>query len=142
MSGKPGQLQLQDATDYARLQRRYRNLSTRAERELPPIAVRPGGRDGEVAKSDAQNLCERLQKREAAVPALAKEPPVPLTNSRAERDLQMGKVEQKVSGCFRTQRYAKAYCRISSCLQSMAYRGINPLVVIQMASSGQIYAGK
>jgi transposase len=52
----------------------------------------------------------------------------------------MSKVKQKVSGCFRTLRYAAAYCRISSYLQTMANRGYNPLVAIQMALSGQIYA--
>ena len=97
--------------------------------------MRPGGRGGKVAKSDAHNLCERLRKHEAAVLLFAKEPLVPFTNNRAERDLRMGKVKQKVSGCFRTERYAKAYCRISSYLQSMAYQGINPLVAIQMALS-------
>jgi len=128
---------------YARLQRRYRNLLTRAEREMPPIPRRQGApRGGKVAKSDAHNLCERLRKHEAAVLLFAKEPLVAFTNNRAERDLRMGKVKQKVSGCFRTERYAKAYCRISSYLQSMAYQGINPLVAIQMALGGQLYAEK
>jgi len=52
----------------------------------------------------------------------------------------MGTVKRTVSGCFRTERYVKAYCRISSYLQSMAYQGVNPLVAIQMALSGQLYA--
>lgn len=47
-----------------------------------------------------------------------------LTGDRAERDLRMAKVKQKVSGCFRTEQYAKAYCRISSYLQTMASQGI------------------
>jgi transposase len=70
----------------------------------------------------------------------AKLPHVPFTNNRAERDLRMSKVKQKASGCFRTFHYAQAYCRISSYLQSMAYRGYNPFVAIQMALSGQLYA--
>jgi transposase len=52
----------------------------------------------------------------------------------------MSKVKQKISGCFSTHQYAEAYCRISSCLQTLAYRGYNPLIAIQMALSGQIYA--
>jgi transposase len=52
----------------------------------------------------------------------------------------MGKVKQKVSGCFRQVRYAEAYCRISSYLQSMAYQGVNPLLAIQLALSGELYA--
>ena len=62
---------------------------------------------------------------------------VAFTNNRAERDLRMSKVKQKVSGCFRTRKYAQAYCRISSYLQSMAYQGYNPLVVIQIALAGR-----
>ena len=51
--------------------------------------------------------------------------------------LRMSKVKQKVSGCFRTRRYAEAYCRISSYLQSMANQGYNPLVAIQIALAGR-----
>ena len=36
--------------------------------------------------------------------------------------------------------YADAYCRISSYLQTMANRGYYPLVAIQLALSGQLYA--
>ena len=48
----------------------------------------------------------------------------------------MAKVKQKVSGCFRVELYAKAYCRISSYLQTMANKGVNPLIAIQMALAG------
>ena len=64
-------------------------------------------------------------------------PDVAFTNNRAERDLRMSKVKQKVSGCFRTRKYAEAYCRISSYLQSMANQGYNPLVAIQIALAGR-----
>ena len=43
----------------------------------------------------------------------------------------------KVSGCFRVEKYAHAYCRISSYLQTMANKGINPLIAIQMALAGK-----
>ena len=69
----------------------------------------------------------------------AKESHVSFTNNRAERDLRMSKVKQKVSGCFRTITFAEAYCRISSYLQTMATKGYNPLVAIQLALSGQLY---
>ena len=66
----------------------------------------------------------------------ARDPDVPFTNNRAERDIRMAKVKQKVSGCFRTPRYAAAYCRISSYLQSMAQRDYNPLTAIEIALNG------
>jgi transposase len=127
-------------TEYKNLRKRYRNLLTRGEKELPPIPPRQNGKRGRVAKSDAHNLWERLKRHEEAVLLFARLPHVPFTNNRAERDLRMSKVKQKVSGCFRTRHYAEAYCRISSYLQTMANRGYNPLVAIQMAISGQIYA--
>ena len=67
---------------------------------------------------------------------------VAFTNNRAERDLRMSKVKQKVSGCFRNREYAQAYCRISSYLQTMANHGYNPLVAIQMALSGKLDADR
>ncbi len=126
--------------EYKRLQKHYRNLLTRGEKELPPVPVRQKGKRGRVAKSDAQNLWERLKKHEEAVLLFAKKAHVSFTNNRAERDLRMSKVKQKVSGCFRKEQYAKAYCRISSYLQTMGNKGYNPLVAIQLALSGQLYA--
>ncbi|MCO5761900.1 MAG: IS66 family transposase [Chromatiaceae bacterium] len=126
--------------EYKRLRKHYRHLLTRGAKELPPIPPRQDGKPGRVAKSDAHNLWERLKRYQDAVLLFAKSPDVAFTNNRAERDLRMSKVKQKVSGCFRARQYAEAYCRISSYLQTMAYRGYNPLVAIQMALSGELYA--
>ena len=126
--------------EYKNLQKRYRTILTQGEKELPPIPSRQNGKRGRIAKSDAHNLWERLKQYEAAVLLFAKRSPVSFTNNRAERDLRMSKVKQKVSGCFRTSQYAEAYCRISSYLQTMANQGYNPLVAIQLAFSGQLYA--
>lgn len=126
--------------EYANLQKRYRNILTRGDKELAPIPPRHNGKRGRIAKSDAHNLWERLKEHERAVLLFAKHSYVAFTNNRAERDLRMSKVKQKVSGCFRKQQYAEAYCRISSYLQTMANRGCNPLVAIQLALSGQLYA--
>ncbi|MCP4745440.1 MAG: transposase [Desulfobacteraceae bacterium] len=122
--------------EYANLQKRYRNIITRGGKELPECPPKPKGKRGKMAKSDAHNLWERLEKYETAVLLFAKNPNVPFTNNRAERDLRMAKVKQKVSGCFRKEQYARAYCRISSYLQTMSNQGVNPLVAIQMALAG------
>jgi transposase len=122
---------------YANLQKRYRNIITRGESELPAIPAKPNGKRGKIAKSDAHNLWERLRDYESSVLLFAKKSEVSFTNNRAERDLRMSKVKQKVSGCFRAETYAKAYCRISSYLQTMASKGYNPLIAIQMALAGK-----
>ena len=127
---------------YANLQKRYRNILTRGEKQLPPIPPKPSGKRGKIAKSDAHNLWERLKKHETAVLLFAKQSEVAFTNNRAEQDLRMAKVKQKVSGCFRNPDYAEAYCRISSYLQTMANKGYNPLLAIQMALAGEWLEGK
>ena len=124
--------------EYLNLQKRYRSTLTRGEKELPEIPPKPNGQRGKMAKSDAHNLWERLKENEKAVLLFAKDGDVPFTNNRAERDLRMAKVKQKVSGCFRNVDYAYAYCRISSYLQTMANKGHNPLIAIQMALSKDV----
>jgi hypothetical protein len=124
--------------ELVRLQRRYRNILTRGEKELPQIPPKPSGKRGKLAKSDAHNLLERMREHEASVLMFANNSHVSFTNNRAERDLRMSKVKQKVSGCFRAIEYAQAYCRISSYLQTMANQGYNPLVAIQMAFAGEV----
>jgi transposase len=91
-----------------------------------------------MAKSDAHNLLARLIKYETAVLLLAKRSEVPFMNNRADGNLRMAKVKQKVSGCFRTELYAKAYCRISSYIQTMTAKGYNPLIAIKIALDGDI----
>jgi hypothetical protein len=127
-----------DEKEYLRLQKCYRKILEQGALEMPAIPDKPVGKRGRIAKSDAHNLLERLQKYEAPVLLFAKDPLVPFTNNRGERDLRMSKVKQKVSGCFRSVEYAHAYCRITSYLQTMAYKGINPMIAIQMALAGEI----
>ena len=124
---------------YARLQRCYRNTLTRGKKEMPAIIKPRGKKRGRIAKSDAHNLWERLKKYESAVLRFALDPNVTFTNNRSERDFRMAKVKQKVSGCFRTEIYAKAYCRISSYLQTMERKGYSAGIAIQMALTGELY---
>lgn len=122
--------------EYTRLQKRYRAILARGDAQLPEIPERSEATRGRIAKSDAHNLLERFKLHEDAILLFAKESVVPFTNNRAERDLRMDKVKQKVSGCFRSIEAANAYCRISSYLATMANRGVNPLIAIQMAING------
>lgn len=122
--------------EYLKLQRIYSDTLVAGEKEMPEIPRKTDKQRGRIAKSDAHNLWERLNKFALSVLLFAKLPHVPFTNNRAEQDLRMAKVKQKVSGCFRTLEYAQAYCRISSYLQTMKNRGINPLIAINMALSG------
>jgi len=123
---------------YADLLKQFNEIIDFGEEELPPVPQKPSGKRGKIAKSDAHNLLERMSVHKEAVLLFAKNSHVSFTNNRAERDLRMSKVKQKVSGCFRTLQYAQAYCRISSYLQTMSNKGYNPLIAIQMALAGKI----
>ena len=118
------------------VRKRYRTILTQGGKELPEPPPRTGRR-GRIARSDAENLLEALKKYETEVLRFVRNPDVPFTNNRAERDIRMAKVKQKVSGCFRTTKHADAYCRISSYLQSMARQGYNPLTAVQIALKGE-----
>lgn len=121
----------------SKLVRLYEKILVDGRNELPLIPNKTNGKRGKIAKSDAHNLWDRLDKHQNAVLLFANNPHVAFTNNRAERDLRMTKVKQKISGCFRTEKYAKAYCRISSYLQTMSNKGVNPLVAVSWALSGR-----
>ena len=119
------------------VRKRYRTILTQGARELPDIPPRPKGKRGRIAKSDAHNLHERLAKHEESVLRFMGDPHTSFTNNTGEQKIRMAKVKIKVSGCFRTQLHAEAWCRISSYLSSMATLGYNPLVAIQIALAGK-----
>ena len=61
---------------------------------------------------------------------------VPFDNNLAERDLRMMKVQQKVSGCFRTPAGAEAFCRIRSDISTMKKQGHHALAVLKSVFLG------
>ena len=77
-----------------------------------------------------------MKKLEEAILRFIRDPNVSCTNNTGEQKIRMSKVKMKVSGCVRTERFARAWCRISSYLDSMAALGYNPLVAIQIALTG------
>ena len=123
--------------EYRKVRTRYRTILTQGAKELPEIPKRQNKKRGRIAKSDAHNLHERLQKHETAVLRFAIDPYTSFTNNVGERGLRMSKVKIKVSGCFRTVAYAKRYCTISSYLQTAASLGYNAHTALDMALSGR-----
>ena len=123
--------------EYKRLQSRYRNALTRGLKEMPAFAEKNGSR-GRTKKTDAQNLWERLWKYEDSVLMFARVREIDFTNNRAERDLRVSKVKQKVSGGFRTHEMAVAFYRISSYVKSMRYKGYSSMEAIMLALKGKI----
>jgi transposase len=89
----------------------------------PPPASSAGSRKGRHKQSKAKNLLDALMARAEQVLALLDDLRIPYTNNQAERDLRWAKVQQKVSGTFRSATGVTAFCRIRSYLSTMQKQG-------------------
>lgn len=100
----------------------YRKVIALGKKQCP-LTVASIGHKGKIAQTKERNLLDRLEKYENETLLFMKKANVPFTNNAAERDIRMAKVQQKISGCFRSMNGAKYFCRIRSYLLTSNKRG-------------------
>ncbi len=97
----------------------------------PPAEEGTKKKRGRKKKSDALNLLDRLNRYEKATLAFMYDFAVPFDNNLGERDLRMMKVQQNISGTFRSFEGTLSFCKISSYISTIKKRGKNVISAIQ-----------
>jgi transposase len=109
----------------------YDRLLAQGQAANPPLP--PSGKRGRPKHSPAQNLLERFRTYKEAILAFWRDKTVPFDNNLAERDLRMMKLQQKISGCFRTSTGADTFCLIRSYLSTARKQGVSVLDALSAA---------
>ena len=116
-------------------QTRFLELLAEGDEAHPRVHGPPGQR-GRVKQSTARNLLSRLRKHQYAVWAFLEDLRVAFDNNQAERDLRMVKVQQKVSGCFRSFAGAQAFARIRGYLSTLRKQNLPLLAALEATLLG------
>lgn len=118
--------------------KRYRALLARANRECPAPEREGPVKRGRIKKNKARNLLERLRDYETEVLRFMTDSRVPFTNNLSERDIRMTKVQQKISGCFRSIEGARIFCRVRSYLSTCRKHGVEPAEALRLLFAGKL----
>jgi transposase len=133
-------LELEQLMDF---ESRYSSVIALGYRENPFFEVweelkgkRGNGKRGRPKKTKARNLLERLDKRRTETLNFMYDFRIPFGNNQAERDIRMTKVQQKISGGFRSLQGAKIFCRIRGYISTVKKNSVPVLGAIRDALLG------
>ncbi len=128
-----------DALESMKYKLEYREQLAKAQKECPPPdeSTRKNKR-GRLKRSKARNLLERLMNYETETLRFMDTKIVPFTNNRGENDLRMTKVQQKISGCFRSFNGAQIFCRIRGYISTCKKNGMRASEALELLFKGQL----
>jgi transposase len=113
----------------ATFEERYEQVIALGHEQNPPPTKRTGKR-GPIGRSKTANLHRRLDEHREEVLRFAHDFRVPFDNNQAERDLRMVKLQQKISGSWRTIAGAEGFLALRSYLGTAAKHGRDTLDVL------------
>jgi transposase len=119
----------------ARLKARYARLLADGHAANPP--PRRSRRGRRPRRSPAARLLARLDTHREQVLRFLDDLRVPFANNQAERDLRMVKLQQKISGCWRTLAGAEAFLTVRSYVSTARKHGVEVLGVLRHLFQGQ-----
>jgi transposase len=94
------------------------------------------GQRGRLAQSPARNFLERFLLQQDQALAFLDDLTIPFDNNQAERDVRGLKIQQKVSGCFRSEGGAAAYATIRGYLATLHKQGQALLAALTTVFAG------
>ena len=106
----------------------------------PPAPEPPPGapkRRSRKKQSKPRNLLLRLSERSESVLAFMNDSRVPLDNNQAERDLRMMKVQQNISGTFRSRHGAETFCRTRAYISTIRKNGLRVIDALISVFAGR-----
>jgi transposase len=124
----------------AHYEEQYRRIIKIGEKQMPLMLLDPQVKKkrGREKKTKERNLLERLRDFEADTLRFMRDSEVPFSNNAGENDLRMTKVQQKISGCFRSIEGAKIFCRVRSYLLTAQKHGITATDALKILFSGKL----
>ena len=134
VSDAEGMLSQEQQVSYIK---QYRAILKEGEKESPP-PLRVEGKRGRLKKTKSRNLLERLQNYEDDVLRFMIDQDIPFTNNQGENDLRMAKVQQKISGCFRSEYGAEMFFGLRSYLSSCKKQGVSASTALGLLLNGML----
>ncbi|MGO8818833.1 MAG: IS66 family transposase [Terriglobia bacterium] len=130
-----------DPSQIANFVRRYKAVIKMGLAANPPPPPIPGKR-GRVKDTKSGNLVRRLQGYMKETLAFMYNFAVPFENNLAERNLRMVKVQQKISGTFRSDAGGDNFCRIRSYIATALCNDVPVLEALTLAIAGSPFIPK
>ncbi len=115
----------------------YDDILADGDKECPSPTRQPGQK-GRLKRTKSRNLLERLRNFKEDVLRFMIDVNVDFTNNRGENDLRMTKVQQKISGCFRSMKGAYAFCRIRAYLLTCQKHDVKPTEALELLFKGEL----
>ena len=121
-------------------EKKYNGILRQGSRMNPPPKADMIKKRGRKKKTKTLNLLFRLRDFQKETLRFMSDLDVPFDNNLAERDIRMIKVQQKISGLFRTMCGAEQFCRIRSFISTVKKQGLNVInAIYQIMCGNQIY---